>query len=66
MYFLNVNGAEALDSEDILDLSARHKLSAAVVPTGIPPIRVVLAAVPMPSGLFSSADARSEFPAYAK
>jgi hypothetical protein len=66
MYFLNVNGTEALDREDILNLSARHKLSASVVPTGIPPIRVVLAAVPMPSGLFSSADARSEFPAYAK
>ena len=28
MYFLNVNGTEVLDSEDILDLSSHHKLCA--------------------------------------
>jgi hypothetical protein len=28
MYFLNVNGTEVLDSKDISDLSAHHKLFA--------------------------------------
>jgi hypothetical protein len=37
MYFLNVNGSEVLDEKDILDLSKRHKLRAAVVSTSLPP-----------------------------
>ena len=58
MYFLNVNGSEVLDREDILDLSARHKLRAAVVPTGFPPANATLIAVPitMPLGSFSPAE----------
>jgi hypothetical protein len=34
MYFLNVNGTEVLDRNDILDLSRRHKLRVATIPTG--------------------------------
>ena len=50
MYFLNVNGSEVLDEKDILDLSTRHKLRAAAVRTGFPPIKVVFfpASTPMP------------------
>ena len=36
MYFLNVDGSEVLDREDILALSACHKLRMAVVPTFLP------------------------------
>jgi Matrixin len=48
MYFFNVNGTESLDRKDILDLSTRHKLRAAAVPTGFRPIKVVLIVVPIP------------------
>jgi hypothetical protein len=53
MYFLNIDGTEVLDSKDILDLSAHHKLRPAIVSTGLLPIVVVLIAAPakMSSGL---------------
>jgi len=43
MYFLDVNGTEVLDSKDILDLSAHHKLCAnsgqvAQTLVGVPPL----------------------------
>jgi len=41
MYFLDVNGTEVLDSQDILDLSTHHKLRPAIVSTGLLPIKVV-------------------------
>ncbi len=68
MYYLNVNGTEGLDMNDILDLSTRHKLRAAVAPTSFLSIKVVLIAVParMPSGLFSPVDWWVDSPAYAK
>jgi len=56
MYFLNVNGTEVLDSQDILDLSARHKLRADVIPTDGLPIKIVQIAMPTLSGSFSSAE----------
>jgi len=46
MYFLNVNGTEALDRNDILDLGTRHELRVAFFAA---PIRI-------PSGSFSLAD----------
>jgi hypothetical protein len=57
MYFLNVNGSEVLDREDILALSTCHKLRMAAVPTFLP-IRAVLTVspIPKPSGSFSSPD----------
>jgi hypothetical protein len=54
MYFLNVDGSEVLDSKDILDLSTRHKLRAAVVPTSALPIKIVQFAVPILSASFFS------------
>ena len=41
MYFLNVNGSEALDREDILELRKHHQLRPAIAATGFRPIRVI-------------------------
>ena len=42
MYFLNVNGSEVLDRNDILDLSTHHELRVAAVPAGFPSIQSCL------------------------
>jgi hypothetical protein len=48
MYFLDLEGTEGLDSKDILDLSACHKLRPASVSSGFLPIQGVLIAMPTP------------------
>jgi hypothetical protein len=64
MYFLNVNGTEVLDSKDILDLSTRHMLRAAALPTGISIDQALIAVpIPMRSGSFASADWSADWPA---
>jgi hypothetical protein len=47
MYYFNVDGTESLDQKDILDLSTRHKLRVAAVPTGSRSIKAVLIAAPI-------------------
>lgn len=46
MYFLNIEGTEGLDSKDLLDLSACHKLRPAVVSAVFLPIQGILIAMP--------------------
>ena len=41
MYFLNVDGSEALDRDDILELRKHHQLRPAIAATGFRPIRVI-------------------------
>lgn len=41
MYFLNVNGSEALDRKDILELRNHHQLRPAIAATGFRPIQVI-------------------------
>jgi hypothetical protein len=41
MFLLNIDGAEALDAEDILDLSRRHKLRPEIFGTGFLPLEAV-------------------------
>ena len=41
MFFLNVDGAEALDAEDIWDLSQRHKVRPEIFETGFLPLEAV-------------------------
>ena len=53
MYFLNVDGSEALDREDILELRKHHQLRAAIQSTGFQPIQVIQ------SGLGSKPEART-------
>ena len=53
MYFLNVNGSEALDHEDILELRKHHQLRPAIAATGFRPIRVIQ------SGITSKPDAQA-------
>jgi hypothetical protein len=61
MYFLNVDGTEVLDREDILALSTCHKLRMAVVPALVP-----IGALPVqePSGSPSLADRWAGTPAH--
>jgi len=63
MYFLNVDGTEGLDRNDILDLGAHHKLR---VPTELSSNTVISIAAPIPrlSGSFSPADWSANSPAY--
>ena len=65
MYFLNVNGTEVLDRQDISDLCRHHKLRVAIVPTGFFIDQALIAVpIPMPSGSVSLADWRADSPAY--
>ena len=41
MYFLNVNGSEALDRKDIAELRKHHQLRPAIAATGFRPILVI-------------------------
>ena len=61
MYFLNVNGTEVLDRNDILDLGRLHKLRVATFPINQALIAVP---IPMPSGSVSSSDGWADSPAY--
>ena len=47
MYFLNVDGSEALDAQDILDLSRRHRMRREILGKGLFPLEV---AVPEEAG----------------
>jgi len=59
MYFLNVSGTEALDSKDILDLSSRHQLRAAVASADLLTITIVRIAAPIPAAPSTAAKAES-------
>jgi Matrixin len=48
MYILNIDGTEGLDSKDLLDLSACHKLRPTVISSGFLPIQGVLVSMPPP------------------
>jgi len=52
MYFLNVNGTEALDRDDILELRKHHQLRPGIEATGFQPIGVIQ------SGVLSKPNAR--------
>jgi len=45
MYFLNVNGTEALDHDDILELRKHHQLRPGIAAAGFQPIEVIQSSV---------------------
>ncbi len=60
MYFLNVNGTEALDSKDILDLSSHHRLRAAAASAGLLTITMVRVPAPLQSPASKAGSFNSE------